>query len=162
MSAESFNPKSEGGLQKQPQEESFEDYQKRMAVRDSEKVDSPQDGEKVDRVGEIITLAKEIIEANEVLPFPGLNPEDYVKMKATDEEYPGYTTSTDEIIRRLTNEGMKIVFGKHPESGNVYVLPAGSDNIEMDSISPRQLLAGSIEDQRLIALISKIKENSER
>jgi len=89
---------------------------------------------------EVITLAKEVFEKGEILPFPGIKQESYLKMKAEDEEYPGFTTPIDEIIGRLKSEGMKIVLGKHPESGNVFILPAQSNDIETDSILIDRLL----------------------
>lgn len=87
----------------------------------------------------IITLGKELYESREVFSFSGIDPEAYSKMKADEEEYPGYTTPMDELQERFKNEGMKVTLGKNPESGNVYILPAQSTDIEMDSISPKQL-----------------------
>lgn len=72
----------------------------------------------------IISLAKELFESRETFPFLGVDPEGYLEMKDGDDEAPGYTTPTDEIIERMKNEGMKIVLGKNPQSGSVYVLPA--------------------------------------
>jgi len=91
------------------------------------------------RKEKIISLAKELFESQEVFPFPGVDPESYSKMKSGEIEDPGYTTPIDEIIERCKNEGMKVVLGKNPQSGNVFVLPAQSDNIEIDSISPKRL-----------------------
>ena len=110
--------------------------------------------EKEHRELEKIALAKELFERGERFPFPGINPEYYAKQLATDEEYPGDTTHIDEIIRRLQNEGMKIVLGQYPESGGVFVLPFGSDDIENDSISPHHLKIDVVTDERLRKLIS--------
>lgn len=74
-------------------------------------------------------------------------------MKKTDDEFPGHTTPTDEITARCNKEGIKIVLGKHLDSGNVYVLPAGSDDIEMDSIAPHQLETGAVKNKYLSELI---------
>src|SRR4051812_35257229 len=87
----------------------------------------------------LISLAKELFESNETFSFPGIDPETYEKMKASDEEYPGFTAPIDEKIERFKKEGMKVILGKNPETGNVYILPAGSTDIEMDGISPREL-----------------------
>ena len=87
----------------------------------------------------IISLAAELFKRKETFSFSGIDPELYSKMKAGEEEDPGYTTPIDELIERFKIEGMKVVLGKYPESGNVFVLPAGSTDIEMDSISPKQL-----------------------
>ncbi len=105
----------------------------------------------------IITLAAELYERGEVFPFSGIDPETYSKMKADEEEYPGYATPIDEIVEKLKSEGMKVVLGKNPESGNVFVLPAQSDNIEMDSISPRQLQLGEEMNEKLRELILRVR-----
>ena len=91
------------------------------------------------RVAEILRLVEEINRSGENLPFPGIHPEAYSKMKADKDEYPDYTTPIDELIVSFQDEGIKVVLGKHPESGNVFILPADSTDIEMDSITPRQL-----------------------
>ena len=105
----------------------------------------------------IISLAKELFESNEILDFPGIDPESYLNLKASDEEYPGLTTPTDEIIERLKNEGMKVVLGKNPQSGNVFILPAGSTNIEMDSISPKQLQVSDGMNEKFRELILLVR-----
>jgi hypothetical protein len=109
--------------------------------------------ERQERVSKIIELVGKINESGESLPFPGIDPEAYLKMKQTDDEFPGYTTPTDEIINRCKKEGIKVVFGKYPNSGNVFVLPAGSNDIEMDSIAPHQLAIDTTENEYLIELI---------
>jgi hypothetical protein len=101
----------------------------------------------------IISLAKELFESNETFPFFGIDLESYLKMKAGEAEDPGYTTPIDENIERFKIEGMKVVQGKNPQSGNVYVLPAGSTDIEMDGIFPRQLKVSEGMDPRLKELI---------
>jgi len=50
-----------------------------------------------------------------------------------------------------------VMLGKNPESGNVYILPRNSDNIEMDSISPRQLQLIEEMDERLKELILLVR-----
>ena len=105
------------------------------------------------RKEKIISLAAELFESNEIYPFLGIDPESYSKMKAGEEEDPGYTTPIDEIIERLKNEGMKVILGKNPQSGNVYILPSQSTNIEMDSISPRQLQISEGMNEKLRELI---------
>lgn len=61
---------------------------------------------------QIIALTLALHERGETFPFPGIDPESYARMKAGEEEDPGYTTPIDEIIQRLRQEGMKIVLGK--------------------------------------------------
>ena len=109
------------------------------------------------RKEKIILLAAELFESNETFPFSGIDPESYSKMKAVEEEDPGYTTPIDEIIERFKNEGIKVVLGKNPQSGNVYVLPAESTNIEMDSISPRQLQINEGMNEKLRELILLVR-----
>lgn len=106
---------------------------------------------------EKIALAKELFESRESFSFPGVGPDSYAELKAGDGEDPGYTTPTDKILERMQNEGMKIVLGKHPESGNIFVLPFQSDDIENDSISPRHLLVEGVEDEKLKRLIALSK-----
>jgi sugar phosphate isomerase/epimerase len=103
---------------------------------------------------EIVDLARELGESHEGFPFPGIRPESYAKLKADEEEYPGCSTPIDELIERFANEGMKVVLGAHPESGNVYLLPLGSDDIENDSLLPRSLQIDETMDEKLKQLIS--------
>ena len=109
------------------------------------------------RKEKIIALAAELHENGEIFPFAGVDPESYLRMKAGEEEDPGYTTPIDEIVERLKNEGMKVVLGKNPQSGNVFVLPAQGDNIEMDSISPKQLQLSEGMSEKLRELILLIR-----
>ena len=109
------------------------------------------------RKEKIIALAAELFESNETFSFSGIDPESYSKMKASEEEDSGYTTPVDDLIERFKNEGMKVVLGKNPQSGNVYVLPSESINIEMDSISPRQLQLGEEMNEKLKELILLIR-----
>lgn len=105
----------------------------------------------------IIALAAELFESGEVFPFAGVDAESHSRMKAGEEEDPGYTTPIDEIIERFKNEGMKVVLGKNPQSGNVYVLPAQSSDIEMDSISPKQLQLSEGMNEKLRELILLVR-----
>lgn len=102
---------------------------------------------------EIVYSAMALVEGQENFPFTGIVAEEYDKMKATEDECPGYTTPIDELIERFKNEGMKVVLGDDPKSGNVYILPAQSTIIEMDSISPKQLQLSDRMNERLKKLI---------
>ncbi len=127
----------------------------------SQEVNNDPEKKRAERLVKILELIKEINESGESLPFSGIHPEAYTKMKETDNEYPRYTTPIDEIIERCQKEGIKVVTGKHPESGNIFVLPAGSNNIEMDSIAPHQLAIDTVKNkylEELIRLTTK-KEN---
>ncbi len=59
----------------------------------------------------------------------------------------------DKLIERFKNEGMKIVLGKYPKSGNIFVLPAQSNDIEIDSILLSCLQSDRVKDDRLKKLI---------
>ena len=109
--------------------------------------------ERQERVSRLLDLVRKINESGESLPFPGIDPEAYLKMKKTDDEYLGHTTPTDEIIGKCKEEGIKIVTGKHPESDNIFVLPSGSNDIEMDSIAPHQLSINAVKNEYLRELI---------
>ena len=109
------------------------------------------------RKREIIDLATELSRSGETFPFAGIEAASYTELEASDAEFPDFTTPVGEIKDRLRNEGMKVVLGQHPESGNVFVLPAQSNNIEMDSISPKHLAIGEGMDPRLAELIMKTR-----
>ncbi|MDO8231654.1 MAG: hypothetical protein Q7T37_00400 [bacterium] len=113
--------------------------------------------EKELREGWIVALAIEIIESHEVFHFSGLDSDAYAKIKADEEESPGYATPIDELVKRFENEGMKVVLGKNPESGNVFILPLQSDDIENDSVFPKhlQISEGMNEKLKELILLSK-------
>lgn len=114
---------------------------------------SPTEDQKKQELKKYLSLSRELSMYSEGLSFPGVDEETLKKLKAVDEEYPGYTTPTDEIISKMKTEGIKIVFGEHPESGNVFVLPLLSDNIRMDSLFPRHLETIPEMDESLRSLI---------
>lgn len=108
---------------------------------------------------EIIKLAESLIRKKESLPFFGIDPIGYSKIKATEEEYPDFTTPVDEIIKRLEKEGMKIVLSETDSSmANVFVMPLASDNIEKDSLPVRDLQIKEDMDENLKNLVLKMRE----
>lgn len=111
-----------------------------------------------------IALAGELSRKYEKLPFPGIEDEWYAKLKADDEAYPGFTTPTDVILARMKTEGIRVVFGNHPESGNVFILPYLSpiENIEVDMLFPYHLTITDGMDDSLKALISASKARQKR
>jgi hypothetical protein len=109
------------------------------------------------RKEKIIALAIELAESQEVFSFPGIDPESYAKMKAGEEEDPGCTTPIDELVESFGSKGIMVLLGKNPQSGNVFILPRNSDNIEMDSISPRQLKISEGMNEKLRELILLMK-----
>jgi hypothetical protein len=106
-----------------------------------------------ERNREIILLAKELSASGEVFPFTDINPSAYERIKSDDAEYPGMTTPIDEIIRKCFTAGVKVVLAKDPESGNFFILPAESNDVENDAILPRSIEIKPGMDARLIRLI---------
>jgi hypothetical protein len=105
------------------------------------------------KIKEVIALAIELSESRESFPFPGLDPAVYSKLKASEERFPGHVTPIDELIERFKKEGIKVVLGEHPESGNVFILPAQSNDIGSDSIFPRHLPVSKIMNEKLKRLV---------
>jgi hypothetical protein len=95
--------------------------------------------EKERSLREYVDLAKELAQNQESFPFSGITNDAYEKLKAVAEEFPQYCPPIDELVGRFKQHGLKVVLGKDPESGNVFILPGDSDNIEEDSIAPKQL-----------------------
>lgn len=100
-----------------------------------------------------LTLARELIDSNETLPFPGLNVESYNRLKAEEEEYPGLATPIDEIIKKFEEQGIKIEIGKNPDGSNMFLLPKDSDDVD-DSLRLKHLNLGAIENKKLKKIAS--------
>ncbi|MFT6829405.1 MAG: hypothetical protein ACJAV6_000231 [Candidatus Paceibacteria bacterium] len=100
-----------------------------------------------------LTLAMELIESNETLSFPGLNIESYNTLKAEEEEYPGFATPIDEIIKKCEEQGIKIEIGKNPDGSNMFLLPKDSDDID-DSLRFKHLNLDAIDNEKLKQLAS--------
>lgn len=113
---------------------------------------------KLERVGRILWLVEKINESGEIIPFPGINPEAYSNMKKDEDEFPDFSTPIDEIIERCEKEGVRIVLGKNPESGNFWVVPADSTEYLMDCIPPHVLVLETIGNEHLKELI-QLKQN---
>jgi len=107
---------------------------------------------------ERIAIARELWENQEKFLFPGIDPDFYSRTKADEEEFPGYVTPIDELIRRFEDEGIKVALGKDPEIGNIYILPMWSNDIENDSIFPQFLQIDDAMDERLARLILLARE----
>ena len=106
---------------------------------------------------DFIAQAKELTEREESFPFPGIEPEARTEMIATDREFPGYTTPVDTLLDRCRGEGIRVMLGKNPGSGNVYIVPAGrSEPYNEDMfIFPRHLQINEMMDGDLRALIAR-------
>lgn len=110
-------------------------------------------GKKEEKKREIIALALELSESRETFIFPGIEPEVYSKIKADEEEFTGRTTPLDELLEKFRKEGMKVVLGKNPDSGNIFILPSQSNDIERDSIFSRHLQISGVVNEKLRKLI---------
>jgi len=117
--------------------------------------ESPE-SEAEQRLQEFRELLQELHESGEVFPFPGIKPEALASLQAVDAEFPGYTTPIDELLVRFEEEGMKILPGDNPDSRDVFIVPAGSDDAGMDSVLPRDLENVETLDERLQRLFDRI------
>ncbi len=89
---------------------------------------------------ELFGMAQELCNIKEPLPFNGINQYFYNELKAQynpelREEYPDFAPEDiDVLITRFQNEGIKIVSGGDPKTGELFVLPFSSNNIRQHSI----------------------------
>jgi hypothetical protein len=100
------------------------------------------------KIERTLTLVEKFNRETEVYPFVGIDPEVYKRMKQDDIDYPGFTTPIDEILQRLNDEGMKVVTGEgdHLESGNIYVLPASTDDtLEYGTLVEKLLISDGMD-----------------
>lgn len=111
-------------------------------------IDNPEENKK-DKLSKKIILAQEFMKSKESFAFPGIKEESYQTIKKQEEEYPGCATPIDELLERFNREGFKVTLGKFPESGNVFVLPFHSDDIENDNLLPRHLNIEGISDSQM-------------
>jgi len=97
-------------------------------------------------------------ESMEVFKFPGIKHADYVQMKRDWEEEPEYAVDIDRLLKRFFEEGIKIVFSNDPTSGNIFIMPAKSVDIQSDSLLPRMLSHDDIEDYglRLLSIMEHV------
>ncbi len=109
--------------------------------------------EREQEIKEIIALATELRESQEVFPFPGINSEAYSIIKSYEEKFPGYVTPIDELVERFEREGIKVALGVSPENEDVFILPAQSDDLRNDSILLNNLQINEAMDERLKKLI---------
>lgn len=105
---------------------------------------------------EKIRLAKELFESGEVFPFPGLAEGMKERLEAEEAEIPNYSDYAlpiADLLSNLESRGMRIVLGKYPDSGNIFAILNGSENIERDSLLLRHLKVTGGMDKRLQRLI---------
>ena len=106
-----------------------------------------------------MNVASELVERSksETFSFSELDESAYAKLKADEEDMPGMTTPIDELVAKFQAEGLKVTFGDHPASGNVFILPATATDVEMDSVFPRHLKVTAGMDPALKQLIEMNK-----
>lgn len=125
--------------------------------RPPQEAQSNRELEKQIRNARIRELVEAIHESGESIPFPGIPADTLKQLQDDDEELlamrPGSTTPIEQILERCTRVGMKLDLGPYPDSGNVFVLPADSDNIDMDSIQLSSLDTTQITDPKLLELV---------
>ena len=117
-----------------------------------EEVLTPEDI-KFRKMREAYYQALELVESEKVFSFEGIE-SGIEKTMIEDEEYaPGYSITVEEFKRRCTEEGVKVSLGDNPQSGNIRVIPAGSNDPAFDGIFARNLAFSSDEDlNKLIEL----------
>jgi hypothetical protein len=99
-------------------------------------------------------LYKELIEGGGVFRFPGIDPEQYKKMKQGDEEdIYGVMTPTDTLIDRFSIHGVRFAETKFPESGNILIIPNDSYDLAKDSILIKNLDLKGVEDPKVARLL---------
>ena len=106
--------------------------------------------EKIQHIQELI---KRISESPAPLPLTALNQDVYKRIKEGEADLPPFITPIDDILDRCKSEGIKVVLGKNPNSGNFFILPAGSNDIEGDSFQHGLLSAVDVENQALKDLL---------
>lgn len=99
-------------------------------------------------------LVKEIIERNEIFPFTGIKKESYDELKRIAEEFPDHCIPIDPLLERFRDQGFKVVVSnKHPDSGNVFIIPSQSMDIINDNLFPRHLDINNVLNEDLKKLI---------
>lgn len=94
---------------------------------------------KVEAIKSGLALGEVLSREPEPLVFPGIPQEILDRLLVEDEEYPNLSTPTLTIIARMKSEGMRVSFGDHPDSGNVFVVSSQSKDVENDGLFPRHL-----------------------
>lgn len=103
---------------------------------------------------EKIRLYKELIESGGVFRFPGIDPEQYIKMKQGDEEdIYRIMTPTDTLIDRFSIHGVRFADIEFPESGNVLIVPNDSNDLVKDSTLLKNLDLKGVEDLKVRRLM---------
>ena len=120
-----------------------------------------RDMTKRDEKEELLELLKGLTERQESLPFSGLEEEVYAKMKADEElmkDYPGYVTPIDELLKRFEANGCKVVLtGETTVELNIFIVPADSSDVIMDSVLPGNLKINEGMDPELKKLVLRDK-----
>jgi hypothetical protein len=129
----------------------------------SEKIPMPKPELSQEELIRIAELTKEeigerLLMRNEIFPFAGINEATYQKLKSESDEFPGYSTHIDELIKRFDSEGFKIVI---TGGVNVFAMPALCDStsakdIEENTVFLKYFKITNDTDEDLNALISAL------
>jgi hypothetical protein len=108
---------------------------------------------------ELTGLITSLSEREAPFVFEGLADGVYDQTKA-DEQDGIYTTPIDDVIARMKEHGIKVLPGDHPETGNSYIVPADSTDVENDGIFPRCLAVteGMDPDLKKLCAYGKLKK----
>jgi hypothetical protein len=103
-----------------------------------------------------VNMAESLSQREKPIPFTGIDPFEYELLQADEEELPSLFTSIDERIKRFQEQGLKVIFGDHGDSKDVYVVPAQSEN-KKDRTLPRhlQIVDGMDEELRRLIVANK-------
>ena len=115
------------------------------------------------KLADLLELSIEVSERKEAFPFSGLDPEEYAKIKATDEEYPGFSTPVDEMIAKFEEQGMRLALSTFDsQKGNAYIIPGDMEptqkNIEDWGLKPENFEITNDMDESLKKLIEVAKD----
>ena len=81
-----------------------------------------------------LAMTQELCDRGEIFPFPGISPDSYAILKRDSEEFPDFACDIDLLIKRFTQEGIRVI-----ASGNkhFYVIPGNCTGTptEIESLS---------------------------
>lgn len=77
------------------------------------------------------SVGEKLLLRNESFSFAGIEESAYRKLKSESDEFPGYSTHIDELIRRFNSEGFKIVI---TGGINVLAIPTTCDSTSRKDI----------------------------
>jgi hypothetical protein len=101
-------------------------------------------------IGRFRKLAIELHESGKAFEFPGMDPEAEKILKEEQDEF-FLNTPIDKLIEKFQKEGMRITLS--PGTQEVFVVPAISQGIELNSVHPGDLDMDETNDEDLMELV---------